>query len=334
MLDTPDANGTGMPSRPKPLQRLALLLLALGLPALMLVVTAGSFFALTSLGNHDRALTWVQGTPVQLQSLERAIAGHPVFRHGRLEPGAFERHRPAPCTPDLVSVSFSRLHNYELLVAKATLDQLVRESGAAPCPAHAFVFNDLPNPLDPTEWDESVAAMLLMLLIPVGSLLAAYWACSGQFGLPALLAGPGPASRWLPWVAAVVGLAMAWGLMLGGLRTWLGAPPADLAPMPSFSPGMLLIAALYAPFLEETAFRGWLVPIAERAIGTTGACALSALAYACVHLPAGGYQALASLGPGTLLAVLFARTRCLPACLVAHGACNAAHLAWPALAGG
>lgn len=324
-----------MPPQPSPLQRVALVVVSLALPALMLVITAACFFVLTSMGNHDRSLVWVQGTPAQLAALERSVTGHPVFRHGRVQAGAFERHRPDSCDPGLVSASFSRLHDYEVLVAKATLDQLVRDAGATPCRAHAFVFNDLPNPLDPTEWDESLASMLLMLLLPTGSLLVAYWSCSAQFGLPRLFASRWPPARSVVVALAVAALALAWATLAGWLQSLLvpGAPPPpDSFRMPSFSVVMLVVAALYAPFLEEVAFRGWLLPIAERAVGTGGAIALSALAFASLQLASGAFAALAALGLGAGLAALFARSRSVPACVLAHGAFNAVALAWTALA--
>lgn len=319
-----------MPPRPRPLQRMGLVLLSLGLPALVLGVTAACLFVLTSMGNHDRALAWVSGSPAQLSSLARAVESHPVFRHGRVQAGAFEAHRPDACAPSMVSASFSRLHDYEVLVAKATLDQLVRESGAVPCRAHAFVFNDLPNPLDPGEWNESVAMMLLMLLIPSGSLLVAYWSCSGQFGLPPLRAGLGAPGRMLLAGLGTGALALAWVAGVHGLASLLGGVPFRGPAMPSYSLAMLAVVALYAPFLEEVAFRAWLVPIASRALGQPAAIALSASAYAAVHWSAGMSGVLSALGVGALLAGLFVRTRSLPACLVAHGAYNAAALAWHA----
>lgn len=316
-----------MPRRPGPLQRIGLVLLALGLPALMLAVTGACLFALTSTGNHDRSLVWVRGTPAQLQALERAVTGHPVFRHGRVEAGAFERHRPRACAPDMVSASFSRLHDYELLVAKATLDALVREAGATPCRAHAFVFNDLPNPLVPGEWSDSLVLVLLMLLLPSGTVLVAWWSCSAQHGLPRLLGSdlPAPATAALALAASVAALASvfaieaAWPLLAG--------EPARALRLPSLSPGMLLVAALYAPFLEEVAFRGWLVTVAARALGAPAAAALSALAYAALHLPGGAAATLAALCLGGLLAALFLRTRSVLACIIAHGSYNALALA-------
>lgn len=316
-----------MPPRPGPLQRLGLLLLSLALPALMLVVTAACLFALTTMGNHDRSLVWVQGTPQQLRTLEQSVTAHPVFRHGRVEAGAFERHRPRSCAPDMVSASFSRLHDYELLVAKTTLDALVRESGATPCRAHAFVFNDLPNPLVPGEWSDSLAMVLLMLLLPSGTVMVAWWSCSAQHGLPRLAGSDRPALPTLALALLVAALGLGWVALLEALWPLLVGEPAHALRLPSFSIGMLLVAAVYAPFLEEVAFRGWLVPIARRAVGAAPAAGLSALAYAAVHLPGGAAGALAALGLGALLAALFLRTRSVLACIIAHGGYNGAALA-------
>lgn len=316
-----------MPPRPGPFQRIGLLLQSLALPALMLVVTAACLFALTSMGNHDRSLVWVQGTPQQLHALEQSVTGHPVFRHGRVEAGAFERHRPRTCPPEMVSASFSRLHDYELLVAKTTLDALVRDSGATPCRAHAFVFNDLPNPLVPGEWSDSLAMVLLMLLLPSGTVLVAWWSCSAQHGLPRLSGSDRPALPTLALALLVAALGLGWVALLEVLWPLVAGEPAHALRLPSFSIGMLLVAAVYAPFLEEVAFRGWLVPVASRAIGAAPAAGLSALAYAAVHLPGGAAGALAALGLGALLATLFLRTRSVWACVLAHGCFNAVALA-------
>lgn len=326
-----------MPHRPRPLQRLGLLLLSLALPVLMLAVTGACFFALVSYGNHDRTLAWVSGTPAQLQALEHAVASHPVFRHGRVAAGAFERHRPASCGPGMVSASFSRLHDYEVRVAKATLDQLIRDAGTTPCRAHTFVFNDLPNPFDPADWHDSLVAVLLVLLVPIGSLGLAYWACSAQFGLPRLLAARPPPGRTLLAALAMALAAYGWASLVGGLDRIAGGAGGNAAAvlgMPSPSLPILWFVGLYAPFLEEVAFRGWLVPIATRAIGGTGAGLLSALAFAAVYLPGGVLMALAWLGIGLLLALLFLRTRSVAACVLAHGGCNALAVAVPWLAGG
>ena len=326
MLELHPSPATGMPPRPGPLQRIGLLLLSLALPALMLVVAGACFFALTSTGNHDRTLAWVSGTPAQLAALERAVATHPVFRHGQVAAGAFEEHRPTSCGPGMVSASFSRLHDYEVRVARATLDQLVRDAGATPCRAHAFVFNDLPNPFDPGDWNDSVQVVLLVLLIPAGSLVLAYWSCSAQFALPRALESGWPTAHTLLASGAVAVAGIAWAALLGWLDRQAGGAgglPADVLGLPSPSLGILPVVALYAPFLEEVAFRAWLVPIATRAVGHVAAAGLSAIAFAAVYLPGGPAMALAWLGIGLLLALLFLRTRSVAACLLAHGGCNA-----------
>lgn len=322
MLEPPESLEAGMPPRPGLLKRTGLVLLSLALPALMLAVTAACLFALTSMGNHDRTLVWVHGTPAQLAALERGVTRHPVFREGRVQAGAFERHRPDACPADMTSASFSRLHDYELLVAKSTLDALVRESGATPCRAHAFVFNDLPNPLVPGEWSDSLALVLLMLLLPSGTVLVAWWSCSAQFRLPRPLGSDLPARATATWSLGVAVAGLAAVATLEALWPLLAGEPAHALRLPSFSISILVVAGVYAPFLEETAFRGWLVPVASRAIGAPAAGLLSALAYAAVHLTGGAASTLAAFVLGGLLAALFLRTRSVWACLLAHGTFN------------
>ena len=96
---------------------------------------------------------------------------------------------------------------------------------------------------------------------------------------------------------------------------------SGLGPDP-FSLPVILLVGVYVPFLEELAFRAWLIPVAERAIGLWPACALSVFAFAAIHLPFAGPELLGTLVLGAIFAVVYALTRSLPACLVAHGGYN------------
>ncbi len=325
--------------RPRLIQRLALLALSLLLPALLVALMAGWFLALTTYSHHDRSLAWVQGTPGQLASLRDAVLEHPVFPEGEFEAGGFADHRPSECAGEDVVVGFSRLREFELSAATATLDELVRESGVHRCDAHVFIFNDLPSPLDPTAWDDSLVTLLLALFLPTGTLLIAYWGFGLAFTLPSPLHLPRPVMRTLGLglSGAVAGLAavkaielllrLAWPDALAG-----GEGVSGLGPDP-FSLPVILIVGVYAPFLEELAFRAWLIPIAERAIGLWPACAMSVLAFTAIHLPFAGAELPGTLALGAIFVAVYAFSRSLPACLIAHGGYNVLALGLHAAAG-
>tara|TARA_R110002020_G_scaffold21373_3_gene72327 strand:+ start:1879 stop:2865 length:987 start_codon:yes stop_codon:yes gene_type:complete len=315
-------------TRPRLVHRLGLLALSLLLPALLVGLMAAWVLALTTLSHHDRTLAWVQGSPAQLDTLREAVLEHPVFAEGDFVPGGFADHRPDECAATDVAVGFSRLREFELSAAKTALDDLVRASGVQACDAHVFIFNDLPDPLDPTAWDDSLVTLLLALLLPTGTLLIAYWGFGLAHALPTPWHLPRPAWRTLGLGlgGAVAGLAAVKLIELMLQLVWPGTVVGSdaisgLGPDP-FSLPVILLVGVYAPFLEELAFRAWLIPVAERAIGLWPACALSVLAFAAIHLPFAGPELLGTLALGAIFATVYALTRSLPACLLAHGGYN------------
>jgi len=308
--------------------RLGLLGLSLLLPALLLGLAAAWMFALTSLGHHDRVLAWVQGTPAQLHALRDEVTRHRVFADGSVVRDGFLDHRPEQCTGLDVAVGFSHLREFEVSAARATLQEIVRASGVEACDAHATVYNDLPSPLDPDAWDDSLVTALLMVVVPTGTLLIAYWGFGFAFDLPSPFALSRPARQTLGIgaAAAVTGVAavhladgllrLAWPDAGMGSDAFLGMGP-DQPWWP-----ILLIVGVYTPFLEELAFRAWLIPVAERAIGLLPACGLSVLVFTAIHLPFAGLELLGTAMLGAIFAAVYALTRSLPACLVAHGGYN------------
>ena len=304
--------------------RLGLLLLSLLLPLLLTVVLLACFHALTAMGNHDRVLLWVEGTPAQLQALRARVQRHDVFAHGEAVAGGYARHRPEGCAPGSTAITFSRLRDFELTVARETLAALARDAGVQVCRDHALVFNDLPDPLDPAQWADSLVAVLLALLIPTGSVLVVYWAASQQHGLPSPWRSPAPQAR--AWATGLGGALVAFVALQAiafaarAYPAWLGPERAGWQP-DSLSLPVLLLAGLYAPFLSELAFRAWLLPIASRAVGNLPAALVSALAGMALPWPDGPGDALTSVAFGLVMAVVFLRTRSLPACVLAHGGC-------------
>jgi len=83
-----------------------------------------------------------------------------------------------------------------------------------------------------------------------------------------------------------------------------------------------LLSSLLIPFLEESACRAWLIPIAGKVLGAGGALVLSSIVFATSHgtydLPHLTFYAAA----GVVFALVWLRTRSLLACVIAHGTCN------------
>ena len=89
-----------------------------------------------------------------------------------------------------------------------------------------------------------------------------------------------------------------------------------------FSVLPLVAASVLIPFLEEISFRAWLIPLAEKAIGTAGAVVFSAIAFS---LYPGTYELghlLFYAAAGLVLSGVWVRTKSLLSCVVAHGLYN------------
>lgn len=316
-----------------PPRRLALLALALLLPVLLALLVVAAWLGLTTLGNFDATLAWVQGSPAQLGQLQVQVESHPVFAEGRFGHPALAAHRPAECAPEATAVGFVRLRAFELDVARETLDALIASSGAQPCEANVFLFNHLPSPFDPAAWSDSVVTLLLALALPTGTLLLAYLGFGRPQGLPPLGHWPAPAARTLALALAAAGAGIVGEQLLRLALDW--AWPGLFPPHAvdtglarnAWHPAVLLCFALYLPFLEELAFRAWVIPIASRSVGTPAAVLLSVGVYVGIQWPIGGPGLVGTAWLGAVLALLWVRTRSLPACVLAHGLCSLAALA-------
>lgn len=318
---------------PSPLRRFALLALALLLPLLLALLAVAAWLGLTSLGNYDATLAWVQGSPAQLGQLQAQVETHPVFTDGHFGTAAVQAQRPPECAPDAIGVGFLRLRDFELGVARATLEELIRAAGARPCSAHVFLFNHLPSPFDLTAWSDSVVTLLLALALPTSTLLVAYWGFGRPQGLPSLWRWPAPARKTLglALLAAAAAIAGEQGLRATLAWAWPAAFPTPVADTGlgsnAWHPLVLLGFGLYLPFLEELAFRAWVIPLATRAVGSTAAIALSVLVYVGIQWPIAGPSLAGAAWLGLVLALLWVRTQSLPACVVAHGLASLAALA-------
>lgn len=310
-------------ARPAPhrvaLRRCASLASALALPVLAwLSLWAGAMVVLTA-GADDRSLAWVTGSEAQLRQLEARVVADPVFEDGALLRQGLDRWRPAACDPASVAIGFSHLRPHERAAAFAALRQMIDAAGANRCPVHTFVQSDLPTPFEVAGWPSSIPALVLLVLVPGGLVLVAHLAVRGHGLVDGLWRWPPrPRARGAMWLAMTLLAAM-------GAARALMDPQAAASGQDVPAPAWLLML-VFAPLLEETTLRGWLQPLATRAIGPAGAVLLSSLASAALRAPTDPIGGLAGFAAGLLPALLLQATRSLPACMLANAVGMAALL--------
>ena len=83
---------------------------------------------------------------------------------------------------------------------------------------------------------------------------------------------------------------------------------------------LFVTTAILAPLLEETVFRGFLLPSLAKYVGTPGAVVLSSVAFGLVHFAARDTPQLTALG--VLLGFAYVRSGNLLAPMIIHGAWN------------
>jgi len=138
---------------------------------------------------------------------------------------------------------------------------------------------------------------------------------------------------WLTWagiglVAAPVAIAGAAGLAEAagyGAATAAGKGTADavagLLDMDSATFASLwVVTAILAPVLEETVFRGFLLPSLTKWVPTPVAVTISALAFASAHLSSRDFPQLFAFG--LVLGTAYSRSRNLLTPMLMHGAWN------------
>lgn len=289
---------------------------------LPLVLYASIAFGLAMVfrgGAQHRAVVWVTGPPAAIEGLARAVRSHDVFAHGGLsDPG--ELGPPPPgCATTPVAISFGRLYDYELAPAHEALMAIARAPDIRVCPRRSFRFHELPSFTDAADAADALALAAWLAFVPMAAVFGTFWAFLDRLRLRAGVA----AAAWRPRALAT---GLAAGLTLGLLGRGLSAlgvgPPGLLADAGPASTALLLLAY---PLLQESAFRAWALPLAERALGAGAALAATFLLQ-WLLLPAPPAVALAMAAQGTALGLVFLRTRSLPACVLAQSLSCAASL--------
>jgi len=186
------------------------------------------------------------------------------------------------------------------------------------------------------------AALLALLPGPVGRLVAGLGAAAGEAAftvgvfVPLLLLGIAGGAltgvrAWAPGARAGARAAGGAALGLSGLLLALGlaAIAGTVRHGAGSGAGLALIAGAATVLVQVTAeelyFRGWLQPLLARAVGERVAIPVVAVAFALLHLLAGGagVLALVNLALGGVLFGLLARGG-IAGAVVAHFAWNAA----------
>mgnify|MGYP000275910818 CR=1 FL=1 len=86
---------------------------------------------------------------------------------------------------------------------------------------------------------------------------------------------------------------------------------------------MALNLLIAAPVVEEIVMRGVVYTRIEKTAGTYTAIGLSALLFGLMHISVGGIiLAIGAILMGLVFSVIFAKTKSLWACIIAHAAAN------------
>lgn len=292
------------------------------LQALLLPIAAVSLLALFTIGAvmlsaNDRAIVWAEGTPAQLHQMQERVAANPWFKNGRTRNATAGNPLPMECGAGAREFSFGSLGEFEAQAAREILELIASQAGARACLSNVFIINELPERAS-QGWAQTAASTLLgASILPLATVLFVFMVFSRRLGL-GTLAGRSNLSRALAWGA---GAGLVISSVLWQLR-WLGAPATDTAQagMTVANVGYPLAFTLMVavPVIEEVAFRGWMIPLAERGIGSIAAALASTMFYAAVSLPADAWSAAGYLLLGSTYAGLFLRTRSVLACVVAN----------------
>ena len=297
-------------------ERVTAVLLSLVLPALAFVLLLAFTHLTVTLATYDRALVWVEGTPAQLDEMQRRVASNPWFGHGRTESSRAGKTLPPGCAVDAHEFSFGSLRASEAQAAREILELIASEAGARPCLTNIYIINELPDPAHQTWLDEASSGVLSASLLPFATVLMIYVVLARTLGLATLLGNSGQWLSTLGWGAAA-GAAASLVLLAS---TWArgDAVPGNGFTLAEIGYPMAFTLGVAVPMMDELAFRGWLLPLAQRGIGAIPAAALSAVLFAAANVPVDAWSALGYLALGALLSALFLKTRSMLACVLAH----------------
>jgi membrane protease YdiL (CAAX protease family) len=300
-------------------RKLPLLAMSLLLPAVLLACTHVFVAALMRVGASDRAIVWAHGDAAAIAAVRQRVQSNEDFRDGRAEIPASPRYRRSACAQDAVELSFGGLGAHDAQAALEALEVLAEQEGLQICATDIFLLNDASSHDAAGRAGFVAQHLLLYLVVPGGIALCVFWMFREHYALPAPFPA-GSAARGVVWgliaLPALVAITAAINLALG--LPWLGDRPGLAPGVDAATVGMVLALVALSPLFEETAYRGWMIPLAERAVGPWIAGALSSMVSAASHLPTSGREWLLGLMLGAVCSLLYLRTRSLWAPIIAN----------------
>jgi len=301
-------------------ERVVALLLSLALPVLGAALLAAFTMGTIMLSTNDRAILWAAGTPSQLDDMQQQVHRNPWFKHGYTRHASEKNPLPPDCDAGAREFSFSSLGEIEAQAAREILELIASRSGAQICLTNVFVINELSNQAHQSGLQEAASFVLATAILPCATVFFIYILLARRLNLANFVGNCGLWPKALSWgmgAGTAASLALALAATLAAFATG-PAQDVDAMTIGNVGWGMAFALVLAVPVMEEIAFRGWMLPLAERAVGAIPAAALSAVFYAAANLPEDVWSALGYLGLGTILSAIFLRTRSLLACMAAH----------------
>lgn len=306
-------------------RRAALLALSLLLPAITLASVVGITLATLRLGDNDRAIVWVAGTPAQLAAASLSLQANEWFADVGVDVASAALPAPLECPAQARQLSIGKLRQEETQAARELIEAIAQDNGARVCRSQMYVINESRAGRTQPTSAAFAGALLESCLLPLALVVGVFLALAGRLGLR----GPVPAPRALGrQLAAGIGAGVGWWLATSLLDASLGRFGLALVPAEPWSasllgPGLVVAIVLVEPLLGELSFRAWMLPLSERALGPWAAAIGSTLAYAVAQMPATPADAAPSLLLGAINAALYLKTRSLVACVLCSAMASA-----------
>ena len=140
-----------------------------------------------------------------------------------------------------------------------------------------------------------------------------------------------PVARELGWIwpgSKFMALAVVAGAVMAAAVAWVAAGRYPLVPRIDWRVGIPLAVA-FGPALEESFFRGCLLPVVERAWGLPAAVILTSLLFGALHSPSDLLHYACLALSGVAYAGMRVASRSTAAAALMHSAYNLALLTWP-----
>lgn len=295
------------------MSRLKYLAQSLLLPLLQALLLGAVFFVQLMFFSTTVATVWVEVEGHDLASIEERLQKL-EFKTSVVRSSELREALPDTCSEDSFRIEVSGNRGLD---SDALMGAIEGEGSDSYVLCSGLVFRSVaPQFATATDW-------ITLVLLGVSSLFVGLAYMAGR--------------AWLPHIENDSSLSKKILLGLGAAAAIIGANIFFLGSglFPSgqhVEPGVLLpeqviffviLTVLIAPFVEELAFRAWMIPIASKAVGAPVAALFSTLVFSASHFPSDVYEWMFYLVAGGALSLLWLRTRSLATCVLAHAAANA-----------